>query len=68
MKKITYFLSTLFGAFYGSACVAHAEWTPLIAATDFDGIRDDMVTMVAGVVAIMLIVVGLGFLVKSLVR
>lgn len=51
-----------------SSGVSHAEWTPLLAAADFDGIRDDMLTMVAGVISILLIVVGLGFLIKSLVK
>ena len=44
-----------------SECLA-VEWTPLIQATYFDGIRADMLTTVAGIVGLLLIVVGLGLL------
>lgn len=40
------------------------EWTPLIQATYFDGIRTDLLTTVAGIVGCLLIVVALGILYK----
>lgn len=40
------------------------EWTPLIQASYFDGIRADLITTVGGIVSCLLIVVGLGILYK----
>ncbi len=40
------------------------EWTPLIKASYFTGIRTDLLTTVAGIVSCILIVVGLGILYK----
>lgn len=45
-----------------------AAWTPLIATTDFDGIKVDVLTAASGIVAILLIIVGIGLLVKVLSR
>lgn len=44
------------------------DWTPLIAATDFNGIRADVLTTATGIISIVLIVVGLGILVRVLSR
>jgi hypothetical protein len=46
----------------------YAEWTPLIQATDFDGIKTDVLSTAAGVVTILLIIVGLGILIRALNR
>ncbi|SHO45290.1 hypothetical protein [Desulfopila aestuarii] len=40
------------------------EWTPLIQASWFEGIRTDLLTTVGGIVSCMLIVVALGILYK----
>jgi hypothetical protein len=43
-------------------------WTPLIAASDFTGIQTDLLTTATGMVSILLIVVGLGFLLRALFK
>ena len=43
---------------------AYATWTPLVASTDFDGIRADVTVIAVGIVSVMLIVVGIGILIK----
>jgi len=46
-----------------SPSYAFAEtWTPMIAATMFDGIRSDMVLLVGGMITLFLIVLGVGML------
>lgn len=40
------------------------EWKSLIQASYFTGIRTDLLTSVAGIVSCLLIVVGLGILLK----
>lgn len=39
-------------------------WTPLITAADFTGIQTDVTTTAAGIVSVLLIIVGIGLLVK----
>lgn len=41
-------------------------WTPLITASDFLGIQTDVTTVAVGIISIMLIVVGIGILIKVL--
>lgn len=43
-------------------------WTPLIASTDFDGIKADVLTSAGGILAVLLVIVGIGLLVKVLGR
>ena len=43
-------------------------WTPLINADDFLGIQTDVTTTAAGIVSVLLIIVGIGLLVKVLGR
>ena len=43
-------------------------WTPLIAATDFDGIRADLLTSTAGLLSIVLIILGVGVLYRVFSR
>lgn len=43
-------------------------WTPLISAADFTGIQTDLTTTAAGIVSILLIIVGIGILVRVLGR
>lgn len=43
-------------------------WTPLITTSDFTGIQTDVTTTAAGIVAILLIIVGIGLLIKVLGR
>ena len=44
--------------------LATTEYTPLITSTMFDGVRTDVNTAAAGIITILIIVVGLGLLVK----
>lgn len=43
-------------------------WTPLITSADFTGIQADIGTTAAGIVSILLIIIGIGLLVKVLGR
>lgn len=43
-------------------------WTPLIASTDFDGIKTDVLTASGGILAVLLVIVGIAFLVKAFGR
>lgn len=45
---------------------AMAVWTPLVASADFDGIKADLLTCVAALIAFLLIIVGAAFLVRAL--
>lgn len=45
-----------------------AAWTPLISTSDFDGIKTDVLATSGGIVAVLLIIVGIGLLVKVLGR
>ena len=45
-----------------------AAYTSLITSTDFDGIKTDVLTTASGIIAVLLIIVGLGILVKVLGR
>jgi len=47
---------------------ALAAWTPLIASTDFDGIKADVLTTSGGILSVLLVIVGIGLLVKILGR
>ena len=47
---------------------AFATWVPLIDATDFDGMRADMLTTAGGIVSVTLIIVGLAYLARSMTR
>lgn len=45
---------------------AFADYTPLIASTDFDGIRTDVLTSAGGLISVIVVVVGLGILIRTL--
>lgn len=49
---------------------AHADgtstWTPLVAASDFTGMKTDVQTAAVGVLSVLLIIVGIGVIVKVL--
>jgi hypothetical protein len=51
-----------------SVPAAFADWVPLIDASAFDGIRTDVMTLSAGVISVVLILIGLAYLVKAMVR
>jgi hypothetical protein len=59
-KKIALLVSIL-----GLPSVALAEWTPLITATMFDGIRADMLVVVGSVLGLFLIVFGAAMLMRT---
>lgn len=42
------------------------DWEPLIIPADFVGMRADMLTTATGIVSMLLIIVGIGLLVKML--
>lgn len=63
MKKRLLKLLVLLGLAVPS--LAHAEWTPLISSTMFDGIKADLLTMVAGIVTIFFIILGLVMLMRA---
>lgn len=58
----------LVGLYLVSPAPALAAYTSLISATDFNGIQTDVLTTASGIIAILLIIVGLGILVKVLGR
>ena len=39
-------------------------WTPLIQASDFLGIQTDVTAVAVGIISIMLVVLGIGILIK----
>jgi hypothetical protein len=43
-------------------------WTSLIQSTDFDGIKADVLTSGGGILAVLLVIVGIGLLVRVLGR
>lgn len=60
MKKIIAFML----AFPGLV-LAESGYTPLLTSTSMDGVKADVGTAAAGIVAVLLIVVGVGFLVRT---
>lgn len=44
----------------------YAEYTPLISAADFVGVKTDVTTVAVGIVGILIVVVGLAMLVRAL--
>ncbi len=65
MKKIL----AVLGALFCLPSVAGAvTWTSLINSTDFDGVRADVLTTAGGVISVVLVVLGLGILVRVLSR
>lgn len=51
-----------------SASVALADWTPLITADDFDGIQTDVMTVAGGIISVTLIIIGVAYLVRAMVK
>lgn len=45
--------------------VASAEWTPLITATMFDGVRADVILAASGIFLIGLIIFGINVLMRT---
>lgn len=50
------------------APAAHAEWTPMITADMFTGIQADVLTCATGILSVVLIVLGIGVLIRVLSR
>ncbi|HBT90004.1 hypothetical protein [Desulfobacter sp.] len=63
LKRILIFVSLVLFGITGRA-LATTGYTSLISSDMFDGIRTDVNTAAAGIVTILIIVVGLGLLVK----
>ena len=71
MLKIKKYMGVFFaaagaGMFFTSS--VYAAWTPLIVADDFIGIRTDVGVVAAGVISIMLVVIGVGIIIRVLSR
>lgn len=63
------FIASAYAATLMIPCTALAvTWTPLVASTDFDGIRSDVLVACGGILAVLLIIVAVGLLVKILGR
>jgi len=63
----------LFVAIAGSSIIipassVYAEWVPIIAAADFEGVKTDVLTAVGAVMSIVLIVAGAGILIRMISR
>lgn len=43
-------------------------WTPLITAADFTGIQTDVGTTATGIIAVLLVVLGVGLLARVFMR
>lgn len=64
LKRIFSVVSvTLFG-FTTRALATTGTYTSLISSTMFDGVRTDVNTAATGIITVLLIIVGLGLLVK----
>nr|WP_319396467.1 hypothetical protein [uncultured Desulfobacter sp.] len=63
LKRILSVVSLILFGITGLA-LATTEYTPLISSDMFDGVRTDVNTAAAGIITILIIVVGLGLLVK----
>lgn len=48
--------------------LALADWTPLIDASDFDGMRSDVLTAAGGIVSLVLVIIGLAWLINAFVH
>lgn len=46
--------------------VVNAAWTPLVTAADFTGMQTDTLTVASGVIGVMVIVVGIGILIRAM--
>lgn len=62
------FLAFAFLGFLFIPNYAFAEWQSLISVEDFDGIRNDVLTASSGIITVLLIIVGIGLLVRTLGR
>lgn len=63
MKKFYYLLLAVVG-FPSLLCAEPPAYTPLLTSTSLDGVKADVGTAAAGIIAVMLIVLGVGLLVR----
>lgn len=63
-KIIFSFFASIFALFQVKPALA--AWTPLIASTDFDGIKADLLVCVGGILALVIIIAGIGVLIRVL--
>ncbi len=66
-EKVKRIICGFVGAVWGAFCLelaANATWTSLITSDDFTGIKTDMGTAATGLLSVILIVLGLGILVR----
>lgn len=63
LRRILSVVSLILLGITGHA-LATTAYTPLISSDMFDGVRTDVNTAAAGIITILIIVVGLGLLVK----
>lgn len=68
MKKLLLRFTGVSSFILGLAGSAHADWTPLITADDFTGIQTDMMTVAGGIISVTLIIIGVSYLVRAMVK
>lgn len=61
-------LAIIMATWFGVKCAVAAEWTPLITADTFAGIKSDIGTAAAGIISCVVIILGVGILVRALGR
>jgi len=59
---------TLLSLSFFCPSLSFAAWTPLIVSGDFDGIKTDVLTVSGGILAVLLVIVGVGLLIRVLGR
>ena len=62
LKKLFFTFFLFLGAKSAFADPQEPTWTPLIAASDFDGIRADVTTACVGIISILIIIVAVALL------
>lgn len=66
IEKMFFHLAAAFSLCLAWVAPVFAEWTPLVDAAAFNGIKADVSTAVAGIVTIALIILGAALLMRAL--
>jgi hypothetical protein len=48
--------------------VVCAEWTPLVTSSNFTGLQTDLGTVATGVLVLVVIVLGIGILIRAMIH
>lgn len=68
MKKKIVSIMSIIMVVPGLALAQAPEWVPLVQASDFDGLKADVMTAVGVIFGICLIVAGAGILIRMIQR